>query len=266
MTDDREAHVTSSEVEIAARPEEVWEAITTASGSAAWSFPSDIEPHEGGAVRIHRRPFGPDASATVTAWEPPHRFAYEERADPPEPMIATEFLVQAREDGSCVVRVVSSFHADGESWDDLAEEAGAGWRMALLLLRSYVTHFSGMPAAKLDLTMPVGAPPTARTEVGTRVMTALGLRGLTHGMPFRTPPSAPQASGTVEHLGPYFVLLRATQPSPALLAISSFPMDAATLSINVAGRFFGAGADTVTAREQPLWREWLARLIAEIEH
>lgn len=266
MTDDRNAYVTRCEVEIAASPEEVWAAVTTASGSAAWSFPADVEPREGGAVRLHRGPFGPDACATVTAWEPPHRFAYEEQATAPDPTIATELLVEAREHGSCVVRVVSGLYADGEGWDDVAEEAGTGWRMALLLLRSYVTHFSGQPAARLDLTMPVSAPPAARAEVGALVATALGLSGLAEGAPFRTPENAPHASGTVEHLGPCFVLLRAARPCPALFAISSFPMDAVTLSVNVTGRLYGPGADAVAARERPRWHEWLAHLDAGIDH
>ncbi|MEU6645975.1 SRPBCC domain-containing protein [Saccharomonospora sp. NPDC046836] len=263
MTDDRDAHVTHAEVEIAASPEEVWEAITTASGSAAWSFPADIEPREGGAVRLHRGPFGPDAFATVTAWEPPHRFAYEERAATTGPTIATEFLVEARERGSCVVRVVSGLYADGDGWDDIAEETGTGWRMALLLLRSYVTHFADEPAARLDLTVPVRAPATARAEVGTRVAAALGLSGLAKGAPFRTPANAPHANGTVEHLGPFFVLLRATQPCPALFGISSFPMDAVTLSVNVTGRLYGPGAEAVAERERPRWHEWLTRLATD---
>lgn len=266
MTDDRDAHVTRSEIEIAASPEDVWEAITTASGSAAWSFPADVEPLEGGTVRLHRRPFAPDAFATVTAWEPPHRFAYEEQATAPDPTFATELLVEARERGSCVVRVVSSLYAEGEGWDDIAEEAGTGWRMALLVLRSYVTHFPGQPAARLDLTVPVGAPPAARAEVGALVAASLGLRGLAAGSAFHTPEDSPRVSGTVEHLGPYFMLLRAEQPCPGLFAISSFPMDAVTLSVNVAGRLYGASADAIAARERPRWHEWLTRLAEGIEH
>lgn len=263
MTDDRDAHVTHSELEIAADPQDVWDAITTASGSAAWSFPADVEPREGGAVRLHRGPFAPDAVGTVTAWEPPHRFAYEEPAAAPNPTIATEFLVAARDHGSCVVRVVSSFYADGQRWDDIAEQAGTGWRMTLLVLRTYLTHFAGRPAARLDLTVPVSAPPTARAEVGALVAKALGL---TAGEPFETPENAPRLSGTIEHLGPYFLLLRAAHPCPALFAISSFPMDAVTLSVNVTGRLYGPDADAVAARELPRWQEWLTGLVAGIEH
>ncbi|TDV47819.1 SRPBCC domain-containing protein [Actinophytocola oryzae] len=246
-----EEHVTSAEA-IAAGPEEVWAAITTASGSEAWSFRADVEPNEGGAVRLHRGPFAPDAAATVTAWEPPRRFAYE------EPPSATEYLVEARDRGSCVVRVVSTFPG-GTEWDDLAEEAGNGWRMSLLVLRAYVTHFAGLRSARLDLTAPVDAPVSARAEVGAVVATSLGVGGLTAGEEFHNA----LADGTVEHLGPYFTLLRATRPCPALFAISSFPMDAVTLSVNVTGRLYGADAEAVATRERPRWQDWLTRLTTQ---
>ncbi|RBM22698.1 SRPBCC domain-containing protein [Prauserella sp. PE36] len=255
--DERDAHVSESEVEIAADPAEVWRAIATESGVAAWFFPADIEPGEGGTVRLHRGPFAPDASAVVTAWEPPHRLAYEERGQAPSPTIATEFLVEARERGTCVVRVVSGIHADGEGWDHLAEEAGAGWLMSLRLLRAYVTHFAGLPSARLDLSVPAGAPSTARVEVTTELKDSLGLTGLAEGDEFRTPEGAPALTGTVEHLGPYFLLLRGTAPAPALFAISSFPMDGVRLSVNVTGRVYGPGADSVARRELPRWRDWL---------
>jgi uncharacterized protein YndB with AHSA1/START domain len=257
MTDD---HVTSSEVEIAASPDAVWAAITTSAGSAAWSFRSDVEPREGGVVQLHRAPFGPDATATVTAWEPPRRFAYA------DPVFATEFVVTARGQGSCVVRVVSSLRADGEGWDDVAEEAGTGWRMTLLTLRAYVTHFAGRSGSRLDFTMPVNAQLAARAEVGALVARELGLNGLAAGAPFRPPASAPNISGTIEHLGPYFTLLRVARPCPGLFAISAFPMDAVTLSVNVMGRLYGPDAEAIAAREHPRWQEWLARLVAGAEH
>ncbi|WP_051581296.1 SRPBCC family protein [Pseudonocardia acaciae] len=265
MTDDPDVrHVTRSELEITASPEEVWEAITTTRGSAAWSFRADVEPGVGGAVRLYREPFGPDISADVTAWKPPHRFGYRARATGPDPTIATEFLIQAREHGSCVVRVVSSLHADGRGWDDVADELGTGWRLTLLVLRSYLTHFSGLPACGLDLMVPMGAPPAARAEVGALVASGLGLDGLAQGEAFSTPANAPHASGTIEHLGRSFVLLRAEWPCPALFAISSMSMDGVSLSVNVAARLYGPNAVAVAARERPRWREWLTHLTAGV--
>ncbi|GAA3436734.1 SRPBCC domain-containing protein [Kutzneria kofuensis] len=227
--------MSAEEIEIPAGPEQVWAAITTDSG--AWSFQVDVD---GDTARFHREPFAPDATATVTAWEPPYRFAYE------DPTFATEYLVTARDDGSCVVRVVSSLRVQGEGWDDIAEEAAKGWRMTLLVLRVYATYFAGLPAARVDLMMPVDAPPSARAEIGA----------LLADFPIR--------AGVVEHRGPYFTLLRTTEPSPGMFAISCFPMDAVTLSVNVTGRLYGPEAEAAAARERPRWHEWLTRLTTSI--
>jgi hypothetical protein len=219
-------------IEIPASLELVWEAITTNSG--AWSFQVDVE---GDTAHFRREPFAPDATATVTAWEPPHRFAYE------DPTFATEYLLKARDDGSCVVRVVSSLRGDGEGWDDIAEEAAKGWRMTLEVLRVYATHFAGRPSARIDLIVPVDAPPSARAEIAARLT------------------EFPIADGVVEHRGPYFTLLRATDPGPGMFAISCFPMDAVTLSVNVTGRLYGPEAEAIAARERPRWQNWITESI-----
>jgi hypothetical protein len=221
-------------IEIPASPELVWEAITTNSG--AWSFQVDVE---GDTAHFRREPFAPDATATVTAWEPPHRFAYE------DPTFATEYLITARDSGSCVLRVVSSLRVEGAGWDDIAEEAAKGWRMTLEVLRTYATHFAGQPAARIDMTTPVDAPTTARAEVGALITADL-----------------PVNAHVVEHRGPYFALLRTE--TPGMFAISAFPMDAVTLSVNVTGRVYGPDADTIAARERPRWQDWLTRLTERI--
>jgi hypothetical protein len=220
-------------IEIPASPEQVWEAITTNSG--AWSFQVDVE---GDTAHFRREPFAPDATATVTAWEPPRRFAYE------DPTFATEHLIEARGDGSCVVRVVSSLRVDGEGWDDIAEEAAKGWRMTLEVLRVYATHFAGQPSARIDLRVPVNAPPSARTEVARRL-------------------DDRPIDAVVEHQGPYFTLLRAADPCPGMFAISCFPMDAVTLSVNVTGRLYGPKAEAIAARERPRWQNWVTERIGE---
>jgi hypothetical protein len=52
------------------------------------------------------------SSATVTSWEPPHRFTAESRdLGPDAPSLATEWIVEARSGGTCVVRVVHSLFA-----------------------------------------------------------------------------------------------------------------------------------------------------------
>jgi hypothetical protein len=220
-------------IEVPASPEQVWAAITTNSG--AWSFQFDVQDD---VVHIHREPFAPDTTASVTAWEPPHRFAYE------DPTFATEYLLTARDNGSCVLRVVSSLRVQGEGWDDIAEEAAKGWRMTLQVLRCYATHFAGQPSARIDLVADVDAPPEARAEVGALVAANLPV------------------DGVVEHQGPYFTLLRTHQPG--MFAVSCFPMDAVTLSINVTGRLYGPDAEAIAATERPRWQDWLTAIAARV--
>lgn len=259
-------HFASAEIEVPARPEEVWDAIATRHGTGAWLFTTDIEEREGGTVAIHRQPFGPDGVATVTAWDPPHRLAFEEPIVGPDgrpgPPLATEFLVEARQGGACVVRVVSGMRHVVDEWEDMIEGAAEGWRMSLTLLRAYLTHFAGRPAEHLDVISPVGRPLEHRSEVFAGVATGLGLSRLAAGDPFRAPSGAPSLAGTIEHTASYFALLRTTEPGPGLVAISTFPMDGATLSVNVIGRLYGAEAAAVVERERPRWQAWVAWVAA----
>ena len=87
------------EITLDATPEQVWEAIATGPGIDAWFMGRNrVEPREGGttsmAIGEHTE------EATVTAWEPPRRFAY--RAGSPEAaeFMAFEWLVQGRDDGT----------------------------------------------------------------------------------------------------------------------------------------------------------------------
>jgi hypothetical protein len=206
-----------SEEIIPGSPDEVWAAITTDSG--AWSFQVDVD---GDTARIHREPFAPDATATVTAWEPPHRFAYE------DPTFATEILVTARDQGSCVVRVASSLRVEGEGWDDIAEQASKGWGMTLKVLRCYATHFAGQPSTAIDL-----------------------IRPFDHHVDLTAFP----VDGVIEHQTPSFTLLRTDDQ---MFAISCFSMDAVTLSVNVTGRLYGPNANVAPERRR--WQDWLTRL------
>ena len=262
MTSDRDpaARLTSAEVVVPGSPEQVWEAIATDAGPAAWLFTAEIEPREGGAVVIRREPYTSDATATVTAWDPPHRFAYEEpiEAGSSAPPLATEFLVEARAGSTCIVRVVSGLHDHGEGWEDLVEGAGEGWRMALTLLRSYLTHFAGQRASHLDLICGTGRPLDHRCEVFADLMRMLDLTDRKAGDPFRAPDHAPPLAGLVEHLDDRYAVLHASSPCPALIAMSTLPMDGRTLTVNVAGRLYGPDAHSVAQRELPRWDAWLS--------
>ena len=97
------------ELTVSATPEQVWDAIASADGISAWMLRTELDPREGGAVKFH---MGPDGASegTVTAFEPTRRIAYEEdwatlvgHAGADVTPLVTEFLVEARSGGTCVV-------------------------------------------------------------------------------------------------------------------------------------------------------------------
>src|SRR5215218_632717 len=90
-----------AEFEVPGTPEEVWQAIATGPGVSSWFVPTEVR--EDGTVVTHFGP-GMDAVATPTAWDPPRRFAAESEFAPGAPKMGTEWIVEARAGGTCVVR------------------------------------------------------------------------------------------------------------------------------------------------------------------
>lgn len=246
------------EIEVPGSPEEVWQAIATGPGHATWLFPADIEPAEGGAMVIHRKPYGDDADVTVTAWDPPHRFGFHESIGPDAPALTTEFLVAAKRGGGCVVRVVSGLSDDATGWEDLIDGVSEGWRMALIVLRAYLTHFAGLSSSNFDVMVDLGRPHTDRDQAFAELVDFLGLTEPAAGAAFRTS----DVAGTVEHVSEGYALLRVVEPYSALFAISCFPMGQdAPLSVNLMARLYSA-PDGVAERERVRWQTRLGEVRA----
>lgn len=136
-------------IEVRATPEQVWDAIATTRGISAWFVPADVEEGAGGSVTFHLGP-GMDSTGTVAAWEPPARVAYREpwTDDAAGASIATEFLVEAKAGGTCVVRVVSTFSEDGHAQD--LDSMNDGWAGFLPILQLYVEGFAGEAASTAE--------------------------------------------------------------------------------------------------------------------
>ena len=112
--------------EVAATPEQVWDAIATADGISAWMVPTRLDPQIGGAVSFD---VGFWSHGIVTDYAPPTRFAYAEPWPVADHMptaqvdlssltpIATEFLVESASGGSCTIRVVTSAFGSGADWE-----------------------------------------------------------------------------------------------------------------------------------------------------
>lgn len=154
MTDERAIDL---EIEVPGTPEEVWEAIATGPGISSWFIPMDIEERAGGEVVMDFAGFGKE-TATVTAWDPPRRVVFEGGGDRP---LAYEWLVEARDGGTCVVRLVNSGFETGEEWDADYDGMREGWKIFFGNLRLHLTHFRGRAAQTIIPTVMVAGPNAA---------------------------------------------------------------------------------------------------------
>jgi uncharacterized protein YndB with AHSA1/START domain len=252
-----DAHLVRVEVEVPGIPEEVWEAIATGPGIECWFVPADVEGREGGTINTDHGPFG-KSTGTVTAWEPPRRFAYEERdwhPDRPDPPPwATEILVEARSGGTCVVRLASGLFSNAAGWADEIAPTEDGWRQGLQNLRLYLTHYRGLQCSSLFV---LSETQDSADSAWKAVTGGLGLASASEGDMIETAAGAPRVSGLVESVQERGIVVRAEEPAPGLLEVFAFDFKGPTL-LFVRGYLYGEAGPDAVAREEPVWREWLA--------
>lgn len=246
-----------AEVEVPGTPEEVWQAIATGPGISSWFVPTMVEEREGGATTSDFGP-GMESVATITAWDPPHRFVAESRDDlgPDGPTIATEWIVEARSGGVCVVRVVHSLFASTDDWDNQIEGFEHGWPAFFRILRLYLTHFRGEACSAFQLMGVAAEPPS---EAWGALTGALGIEGAAVGGRVSTRAGAPSLAGVVERVGATEypeLLLRLDEPSPGLAHLFALPMGG-PIYLPVRMYLYGDRAPAVAAREEPSWQAWM---------
>lgn len=135
------------EVEVPGTPEQVWLAIAT--GPHGLCPPRSMAA-SAGTVTTHFGG-GMDSVKTITDWDAPHRFAAEGSWGPNAPTVATEWIVEARSGGTCVVRVVHSLFAEADDWDNQLTGTESGWPSFFRILRLYLEHFAGQPSSLIQL-------------------------------------------------------------------------------------------------------------------
>ncbi len=250
-----------AEVELPGTPEEIWQAIATGPGVSSWFVPTEIEPGKNGVPEKVVGHFGPgdsmDSIATVTAWDPPRRFAAESQdMGPNSPMVATEWTVEVKSGGTCIVRVVHSWFASTDDWDNQFEGIEHGWPAFFRILRLYLQHFRGQPSAQLQSMAFTSA---STSEAWNALTGPLGLRQVSEGQHLRSPAGTPRVAGIVERTGPDEypeLLLRLDEPAPGLAHFFAMPMGG-QVCVPVRLYFYGKQATDVIAREQPVWDAWL---------
>lgn len=242
------------EIEVPGTPEQVWQAIATGPGISAWFMLTEVVEREGGPVAFHMAP-GMDSSGEVTTWEPPRRFAYEERDwAPGAPPLATEFSIETRAGGTCVVRLVSSLFTSSTDWDDQLEGFKTGWDAVLRVLRLYLAHFPGQRCASLRA---FGVGPGPEPLAFSAFTTALGLPRAAAGQRVEaTAPGAPRLAGTLERLTDHDLTLRVDAPGPGLALLGAYSW-VGQVHTSLSLFLYGDGAPAQLAREEPAWHEWM---------
>lgn len=248
-----------AEVEVPGTPEEVWQAIATGPGISSWFVPSEVEERAGGGAVSHFSPDGSmDSVAKITAWEPPRRFVAEtDELGPGEQPVATEWIVEARSGGACVVRVVHSWFASSDDWDEQFEGHQQGWLAFFRILRLYLTHFRGQSCAPFQL---MGVAPEPKSEAWAALISSLWFAGGAVGQRVKTAAGAPPLAGSVEHVGPpeypEEFLLRLDEPAPGIAHLFALPMGG-QIYLPIRIYLYGDWASAVALRDEPLWQSWM---------
>jgi uncharacterized protein YndB with AHSA1/START domain len=172
------------ETTLPASPEQVWEAIATGPGIDSWFMGrNEVEPREGGTAAMDTG--GRREEAVVTVYEPGKRLATRTATADDGRFMAFEYLIEGRDGGSAVLRVVHS-GALGDDWQDEYDGLRRGWPFHLHTLREYLTHFPGRtgvpvfamassgkrPARQVRAVLTRALSLSAATAVGARAHTA----------------------------------------------------------------------------------------------
>ena len=244
------------QIEVPGTPEEVWQAIATGPGIGSWYVPHTMEEREGGTAVASFGP-GPEMQVTgrVAAWEPPRRVVFDSGES--EGGLAFEWLVEARDGGSCMVRLVNSGFGDGAEWDDQYDGMTEGWKLFLLNLKLHLTHFPGQVATAVQPSSMWAGPPddawkVLTTELALPAELSDGDRVALSGA------GAPPLAGQVVDVGPYRLALVVDQPArgTAFLAVEG---QGETVAVSVWSWLYGAEGAAAAERDRPVWQSWLDR-------
>jgi uncharacterized protein YndB with AHSA1/START domain len=255
MTDQPTPRTIDLSVEVPGTPEQVWAAIATGPGISSWFVPTTVEEREGGATTSV---FGEGPEMTVpgqvAAWEPPHRVLFTGAGT--DEGLAFEWLVETREGGSCVVRLVNSGFGSGAEWDAQYDGMEQGWRLFLKNLQLHLAHFPGQSGrAMLPMAMWAGDQAT----VWAALTDALGLPAApAPGERVAASGDAPPLAGTVIDAEPGFrISLLLEDPLPGTAFVSA-EGSGDTAGVSVYLYVYGDQAEQVVARDEPRWSALLA--------
>ena len=255
MTDERPDRAIELEVTVEGTPEEVWRAIATGPGISAWYVPHEVDEREGGATVSSFGP-GPEMqiAGRVAAWEPPSRVLF--TGQEADATLAFEWLVEARDGGSCVVRLVNTGFGTGDEWDAQFDGMSEGWQLFLFNLQLHLAHFRGREARSL---LPMAMWEGDQQQAWARLLAELGLPTSPQvgDHVVASSPGAPPLAGTVVQASSWRLALLLDEPAPgtAFLAVEG---TGEQVGVSIWSYVYGDDRDAIAERDEPRWRDWLA--------
>jgi uncharacterized protein YndB with AHSA1/START domain len=235
------------EITVDATPDEVWEAIASGPGVDSWLMGrTEID---SASKTVTFTMFGEVSSGSITAWEPGHRYAMQEDKKPDGTFRASEWLIESRDGGGTVVRVVHSGLL-GENWEAEYNGLSVGTHAYMAKLAVYLEHFAPR-TAKNSLFMP--GPVTKDSWAAMTAAVGVGADAA-DGQPARlNVPGIEPVDGTVEFVGPPSFVGMRTGDAMYMLMHGYDDM------VFVNAHFFD-GRDPSTETEA--WQNWLDGLAA----
>jgi hypothetical protein len=171
--------------------------------------------------------------------------------------MATEWIVEARDGGTCVVRVVHSLFASTDDWDAQLEGMEEGWPQFFDVLRIYLAHHFGEPSASVLVMSPATGSPS---EAWVALAGPLGVADARPGGRTGTrAPGVPPLAGVVERTTRMEqgqgLVVRLDEPAPGVALLGAQVCGGCMASVSL--YLFGAGAAAAAKRDEPAWREWM---------
>jgi uncharacterized protein YndB with AHSA1/START domain len=238
-------------IEVDATAEEAWDAIATGRGQDSWFMGRNtVEPRAGGAATFSVGDF--TQTSTVTAWEPPTRFAFSSGQGAVGMFHRFDYQVTERPEGGVSIRYE---HAGmlGDDWEAEYEAMQEGDPAYVFKLHQYLTYFRGRYATSVEVVGPEAPDRERAMAVFRREL------GLPDDVTVDTPVKADLAGigtidGVVDFVSPSFIGVRT--PDAILRFIWSF--DGRSY---IGHHLFADGIDRAEAERA--WGDWLQRLFAD---
>jgi hypothetical protein len=156
---------------------------------------------------------------------------------PDAPPVATEWIVEARAGGKCVVRVVHSLFASTDDWDNQLESLESGWPPFFRILSLYLTRFRGQPCSYFNVMSVVPGP----EEPVWKSLSSAPLQG------------AVEMAKDGAHA---FKLVRLEAPAPGFAILNTCPMGPQVMA-GITVYLYGEPGAAAAPRDEARLQSWM---------